>query len=284
MIESVQGGYQAQAVQRYSPSSGAVSAQSVSTGDSVSLSGSGRLLSSFFSGLGVEFAPGCGVSLSDLESGLERKQEQLEDDIAALFLENGISRPPEVELTTDGEGGVRVQGGHPQKKQIEALFADDPELSSDFRAVSGLSSLVEASGEYVDFAALYQQDPYAAVARYGHLFNGEGDEAFSLTIGESAAGEKAAASPDFSDMTRQDLFDWMNNEIRSGRMTLDESAPFLGMTVKISAETGQPVDAATDSERCDFTAMARQGVDDALSRGDAALAERLRSALAIMEA
>jgi len=187
MIESVQGGYQAQAVGSYARTSDTGATQSVSTGDSVSLSDSGKLMAMFFSGLGVDYSPGSSVSLADLEAGLERKQERLESDIATKFLENGISLSPEVELTTDGAGRVRVQGDHPQKQRIEALFEDNPELANDFRAVSGLSSLVEAGKEYVDFAAMYEKDPYGAVAKYGHLFDGLDDEAFSLTVGEPAA-------------------------------------------------------------------------------------------------
>lgn len=48
-------------------------------------------------------------------------------------------------------------------------------------------------------------------------------------------------------MTRQEMTDWMNEQIRTGKMSLDESAPFMGMTMKISVETGQPVDMATDT-------------------------------------
>lgn len=31
-----------------------------------------------------------------------------------------------------------------------------------------------------------------------------------------------------TDMTRQELFDWMNGEVRSGKMSLDDSSVFLG--------------------------------------------------------
>ncbi|WP_198600158.1 hypothetical protein, partial [Escherichia coli] len=80
-------------------------------------------------------------------------------------------------------------------------------------------------------------------------------------------------------MTRQELAYWTNEQIRNGSMTLDESSPFMGMTMKISAATGQTVDMASDTSRMDFTEKARQGIEFALSRSDSALANRLQDAL-----
>ncbi|MGE3708245.1 MAG: hypothetical protein AB7G35_01125 [Hyphomicrobiaceae bacterium] len=110
----------------------------------------------------------------------------------------------------------------------------------------------------------------------------------SLLAQGAAEAQKTTSSPtessrpDFTSMTRQELFDWMNGQIRSGDMTLDESGAFLGMTVKISVATGQPVEMATDATRIDFTEKARQGIEFALSRFDYAAAERLQNALGTM--
>ena len=364
MIESVQGGYQAQAVRNYSRTSNPEAVRPSAQGDSVSLSDAGKLLSSFFSGFGIDNPDGGAITVDEAEAALGRKRDKLEGDVRSLFLENGISLSPEVELTTDGAGKVRVQGDHPQKDEIEALFEDNPDLANDFRAVSGLADHVAAAREHEAFAALYQQDPEAAVAKFGHLFDGIKDEDdFVLSIGESAASAEgeagiekladaqelqdrdvsewesdgpakamtpeeiaafvaaagAAPSPEsptdvvlpdpedfnpqtdgkldfdspnkqphggvnFTDLTRWELRDWVNTEIKLGYMTVEESMPFMAMTVKISAETGQPVDIETDKERCDFIAMAQGGVEGALERGDLAVADRLRAALKMMGA
>jgi hypothetical protein len=91
------------------------------------------------------------------------------------------------------------------------------------------------------------------------------------------------ATTDFTNMTRQQLFDWMNGQIRSGAMSLDESSSFLGMTVKIDMQTLQPVDMATDTAPVDFMNRARQGIAGAMSRGDQDEAARLRTALDTMQ-
>lgn len=80
-------------------------------------------------------------------------------------------------------------------------------------------------------------------------------------------------------MTRQEMTDWMNKQIRTGKMSLDESAPFMGMTMKISVETGQPVDMATDTTLINFIEKARLGIEGARSLDDQKLAEGLQRAM-----
>ena len=69
---------------------------------------------------------------------------------------------------------------------------------------------------------------------------------FSSALSAVTAESSTAKQADFNSMTRKEMSDWMNNQIRSGKMSLDESSPFLGMSLKISVATGQPVDLATD--------------------------------------
>jgi hypothetical protein len=88
---------------------------------------------------------------------------------------------------------------------------------------------------------------------------------------------------DFSNMRRQELFDWINDQLRTGKMSFDESSSFLGMTLKISVDTGQPVDMATDSSRINFIEKARLGLEAALLRKDAESARSLQTALDIMQ-
>lgn len=106
---------------------------------------------------------------------------------------------------------------------------------------------------------------------------------FSSTLAAATAEAPSVKQADFTSMTRQDLFDWMNGQIRSGNMSLDESSAFLGMTMKVSVATGQPVDMATDSTRINFMEKARAGIEGALSRNDPDLANRLQLAITSMQ-
>ena len=112
-------------------------------------------------------------------------------------------------------------------------------------------------------------------------------QVFPAAMSSAGAATDASSSgvttTDFTGMTRQQLFDWMNGQIRSGTMSLQESSPFLGMTVKIDTRTQQPVDMATDSAPVNFMDRARQGIAGALSRGDSDEAARLHAALDTMQ-
>ena len=113
--------------------------------------------------------------------------------------------------------------------------------------------------------------------------NSSQSASFSAALAAAKADTTSAKQADFTSMTRQDLFDWMNGQIRSGNMSLDESSAFLGMTMKVDVATGQPVDMATDSTRINFVEKARAGIDGALSRNDPDLAKRLQLAVASMQ-
>ena len=87
---------------------------------------------------------------------------------------------------------------------------------------------------------------------------------------------------DFTQMTRQNMRDWLNAQIRSGKMSFDDSTPFVGMTMKVSVQGFQPVDSATDMTPINFIDKARAGIAGALSRNDREGAKQLQAALASM--
>ncbi|VVD77386.1 hypothetical protein PIN31009_00950 [Pandoraea iniqua] len=100
----------------------------------------------------------------------------------------------------------------------------------------------------------------------------------------SAPSQKTAESKptDFTSMTRQQMRDWVNTQIQSGQMSLDDSSPLMAMTMKISVDTGIEVPAGSDTEQIDFTNRARQGIAAALSRNEPENAKRLQVALDLL--
>jgi hypothetical protein len=102
----------------------------------------------------------------------------------------------------------------------------------------------------------------------------------------AAALDTISAEPtrvDFTSMTRQEMRDWVNDQISSGKMSLDDSTPFMAMTLKISAQGTQLADSATDFTRINFMETARLGIEGALSRNDQEGAKQLQAALALMQ-
>lgn len=96
-----------------------------------------------------------------------------------------------------------------------------------------------------------------------------------------ASGTAGLKQVDFTNMTRQGLFDWMNAQIRSGEMSLDESSAFLGMTLKM------PVGGATAGldaqEKLDFMQLAQAGIDWARQRNETSQMQALQNAMRIMQ-
>ena len=86
-------------------------------------------------------------------------------------------------------------------------------------------------------------------------------------------------------MTRQDMRDWVNHQIRSGDMSLDDSRPFMAMTMKMPVNGGSDGELAADSDgaRYDFIQKARDGIEGAPGRNDKTTMEMLESAMLIMQ-
>ncbi|NHZ62393.1 hypothetical protein [Massilia genomosp. 1] len=96
---------------------------------------------------------------------------------------------------------------------------------------------------------------------------------------QEASGARQA---DFTSMTRQDMRNWANGQIRSGQMSLDEGRPFMAMTMKIPVGGGAEVPAEGDGERIDFTRKVGSGIEGAISRNDQVTRKMLESAMDIM--
>lgn len=103
----------------------------------------------------------------------------------------------------------------------------------------------------------------------------------SFSAALSAARASSAKSTDFTSMTRQDMHDWVNTQIRSGDMSPDDSRPFMAMTMKIRVSGGASA-AENDSTRHDFMQQARDGILGARSRHDDVTLKMLESAISIM--
>ena len=82
-------------------------------------------------------------------------------------------------------------------------------------------------------------------------------------------------------MTRQEMRDWVNTQIRSGEMSLDDSRPFMAMSMKIPV--GGELAAESDGTRYDFTQKVRDGIQGALSRNDETTFKMLESAMQIIQ-
>ena len=84
---------------------------------------------------------------------------------------------------------------------------------------------------------------------------------------------------DFRNMSRDDLKEWLNEEIKAGNMTLDESRPFMHMTLNLNAQTLEPT---KGSEPVNFMEMAKSVAEFHRSIGNNDSADGFDRALDIM--
>lgn len=98
-----------------------------------------------------------------------------------------------------------------------------------------------------------------------------------------ASSDTGIQRADFTHMTRQGLFDWMNGQIKSGQMSLDDSSGLLGMTLKMPADGAGRPSALDDSERVDFMALAQDGMAWARQHGEQSQLQVLHKAIAVMQ-
>lgn len=103
------------------------------------------------------------------------------------------------------------------------------------------------------------------------------------TTDSTTVGAAAVARTDFTRMTRQALDGWINDQLSTGKITINESAA-LG-AASMSATTpvaGGRLSGATDSASVDFIAKVQQGIESARQRNAPQEARLLETALTIM--
>ncbi|MGY3441251.1 hypothetical protein [Bradyrhizobium sp. USDA 4473] len=123
---------------------------------------------------------------------------------------------------------------------------------------------------------------YASQRPQATASGGSTPTSFTATLNATQADSTKQAN--FSSMTRQEMRDWVNGQIRSGKMSLDDSQPFMAMTMKIPVGgSGGELPAANDGRRYDFTQQVRDGIQGALSRNDETTLNMLQSAMSIMQ-
>lgn len=102
------------------------------------------------------------------------------------------------------------------------------------------------------------------------------------TTAASASSDTGIRTADFTHMTRKGLADWMNAQIKSGQMSLDDSSGLLGMTMAVPVDAPGGRLTLDDHERVDFLALAQDGMAWARQHGETAQGRMLQKAMDIM--
>lgn len=106
------------------------------------------------------------------------------------------------------------------------------------------------------------------------------------TVKADSAVDKSTSEVDFTSMTKKELFDWMNGELEAGRMSVEESGPFLALTMSARlTESGELIveDTPDDTTQVNFVKVVKEGIEGAKSRNDDDTLEFLQLAKEVME-
>lgn len=156
------------------------------SGDVLELSAEGQAAADAASSLSLGSLFGAAddgsLSITDMETAQQQIQAQVESKLNRLFAEHDIDTTQEIRLQVGADGRVIVANDHPQRDQIEQLFADDPELRNDFVQAQSMAEFLGAAQEAIAFQQAYARDPEAAVAQFSYLFDATQKASTSLVI------------------------------------------------------------------------------------------------------
>jgi len=115
-----------------------------------------------------------------------------------------------------------------------------------------------------------QQTLTAQRANAQDSFKGALASAEATQANNNASPAKRA---DLTNMTPMQMREWLNEQIRTGKMTLDESTPFVGMTIG----------AETNNSPVNYLQKIKGGIEAAIWRGNAESKAMWEMALEIAE-
>ena len=98
---------------------------------------------------------------------------------------------------------------------------------------------------------------------------------------QTSQNSSGVAQTDFTKMTNQQMRDWINGQIRSGKMTLDESSSLIGLTM--DSPVGSNALSSGNSNSINFLQKIQDGLDGAKSRNDVASQQTLETAMGLLQ-
>ena len=131
---------------------------------------------------------GKGVYIKDLSKVADLALADAKQQLDHAFAQAGISNNPPVNISFDPRGNILI-GEHPSKSKIQALFADNAELTNDVRTAYALkeNSVMWQKAELYTtaFFEAYRTKGKAAANTLTQLFLSIGDRKADLKYGSS---------------------------------------------------------------------------------------------------
>lgn len=88
-----------------------------------------------------------GEKLGELTRDAETRLSEFKRSMQELFASAGIDTSWEIQLTSDGHGGVQVNGDHPDHDKIQQLLQTNPDLIEKFNALQTAYSRLRSGSQ-----------------------------------------------------------------------------------------------------------------------------------------
>lgn len=109
------------------------------------------------------------ISIGSINQDFMDATSFVEKRLRLLYQKNGISSNSQMDIAVGGDGKIIVNGKSPEADKLAREINNDEELSNGIRGMSMMASALEAIKRHQEFVAAYENDPSAAIDRYGYL-------------------------------------------------------------------------------------------------------------------
>jgi hypothetical protein len=122
--------------------------------------------------------------IQELISQYEAQLADLRQQIGGAFSNSLIDTAHELDLTMDADGNVTVANDHPDKAQIDSLFAAHPMLRYGFARLASSASMIETGLDMFPPGLRNLGNPQQAVTDFGSMLSGQNAPSeFHLALG-----------------------------------------------------------------------------------------------------
>ena len=125
------------------------------------------------------------ITMEEIKAFRDKQIKQVETILQDTLKDLGINSSDPLEIDIDPFNNIIITGGKDtENKALAAALQDNSEFINAYNGAGGASTLLSAAAAGESFRNAYSDNPTAAVARYGWLFDKEWDFNISYENGK----------------------------------------------------------------------------------------------------
>ena len=126
-------------------------------------------------------------NLADLKTRLPEAVAMLKQILLVTLHETGLDAKSEIAFRMETSQWVSVMNQHPEKRQIEWLFAGNTDLRAQLAIIELQSEIVALAEAHAGFRNAFDSDPWAALSQFREVFDTMEPNIFHLQDGAGSS-------------------------------------------------------------------------------------------------